>query len=146
VNRQFEKSDAMVRDGMDICLCSLNTKTNELTFAGANNPVWIARNGEMIIMKGDRRAIGHDDLEREFTQQEIQLETGDVIYLASDGYQDQLGGENYTKFMTATFRNKLLEISSKPLDEQRLTLISELDAWKGKIPQTDDICVMSVRV
>ena len=146
VNRQFEKSDAMVRDGMDICLCSLNTKTNKLTFAGANNPVWIARNGEMIIMKGDRRAIGHDDLEREFTQQEIQLEKGDVIYLASDGYQDQLGGENYTKFMTATFRNKLLEISSKPLDEQRLTLISELDAWKGKIPQTDDICVMSVRV
>jgi len=146
VNRQFEKSDAMVRDGMDICLCSLNTKTNKLTFAGANNPVWIARNGEMIILKGDRRAIGHDDLEREFTQQEIQLEKGDVIYLASDGYQDQLGGENYTKFMTATFRNKLLEISSKPLDEQRLTLISELDAWKGKTPQTDDICVMGIRV
>jgi len=131
---------------MDICLCSLNTKTNKLTFAGANNPVWIARNGEMIIMKGDRRAIGHDDLEREFTQQEIQLETGDVIYLASDGYQDQLGGENYTKFMTKKFRNNLLELSTQPVETQRSTLISDLESWQGETPQTDDVCVMGIRV
>ena len=146
VNRHFEGSDTTVRDGMDICLCSLNSKTNLLTFAGANIPVWIARKEEMIVLKGDRRAIGHDDLEREFTQQEIQLEKGDVIYLASDGYQDQLGGENYTKFMTRTFREKLLQLSDRPMEEQRAMLISELDGWKGATPQTDDVCVMSVRV
>lgn len=100
-------------------------------------------NTNMLSFAG---AIGHDDLNREFTQQEIQLEDGDTVYLASDGYQDQLGGEKYTKFMTRTFRSLLLRINADAMDVQRTALIAELETWRGTTPQTDDICVMCVRV
>jgi len=146
VQRHFEQSESTVRDGMDICLCALNNKTKKLTFSGANNPVWIARNGEMHILNGDRRAIGHHNTDTKFTQQEFQLQDGDVIYLSSDGYQDQLGGPKTRKLMKKVFREKLLALSTKPLETQRETLLSDLELWQQDTPQTDDICVMGIRV
>jgi len=146
VQRHFEQSESTVRDGMDICLCALDDKTKKLTFSGANNPVWIARNGEMHILNGDRRAIGHHNTDTQFTQQEFQLQDGDVIYLSSDGYQDQLGGPKARKLMKKVFREKLLALSKEPLDKQRETLLSDLETWKGTQNQTDDICVMGIRV
>jgi len=146
VQKHFEQSEATVRDGMDICLCSLNAKTKKLTFSGANNPVWVARNGEMHILNGDRRAIGHHNIDTKFTQQEFQLQDGDTIYLSSDGYQDQLGGPKTRKLMKKVFREKLTSLSTQPLEKQRETLLSDLEVWKGIHHQTDDICVMGIRV
>jgi len=146
VQRHFEQSESTVRDGMDICLCALDNKTKKLTFSGANNPVWIARNGEMHILNGDRRAIGHHNTDTQFTQQEFQLEDGDVIYLSSDGYQDQLGGPKARKLMKKVFREKLLALSTEPLEAQREELLSYLELWQQGTPQTDDICVMGIRV
>jgi len=146
VQRHFEQSESTVRDGMDICLCALDNKTKKLTFSGANNPVWIARAGEMHILKPDRRAIGHHSTDTQFTQQQFQLQDGDTIYLSSDGYQDQLGGSKGHKLMTKVFREKLLVLSAKPLDKQRQTLLADLETWRGNHHQTDDICVMGVRV
>jgi len=145
VERHFEQSESMVRDGMDICLCALDNNSKKLTFSGANNPVWIARNGEMLILGADRRAIGHHNTDTQFTQQEFQLQKGDVIYLSSDGYQDQLGGPKTRKLMKKVFREKLLALSEEPLDKQREILLSDLELWQQNTPQTDDICVMGIR-
>ena len=100
----------------------------------------------MHILKADRRSIGHHDIDTQFTQQEFQLQKGDTIYLCSDGYQDQLGGPDYQKLMKKVFREKLLALSTESLDTQRKTLISELDNWRKETPQTDDICVMGIRI
>jgi len=146
VERHFEQSETMVRDGMDISLCALDNDSKTLVFSGANNPAWIARNGEMLVLNADRRAIGHHNADTKFTQQEFQLQDGDTIYLSSDGYQDQLGGSKTRKLMKKVFREKLLAITEEPLDKQRETLLSDLESWKGDHHQTDDICVMGIRV
>jgi serine phosphatase RsbU (regulator of sigma subunit)/TPR repeat protein len=143
----FLRSDTMVRDGMDMSICALDMANRKLTFAGANNPLWIARNGEMLIFKPNKRPVGHHDMEGEgFSQITIDLQPGDTIYLMTDGYQDQLGGPKGLKMMTKVFRTRLTELSTLPLQEQRTTLISELETWRGDQHQTDDVCVMGVRV
>jgi serine phosphatase RsbU (regulator of sigma subunit) len=102
--------------------------------------------GAMHILKPARRGIGHNDLNIEFIQEEFQLESGDVLYLSSDGYRDQLGGPNGKRMMRKVTREKLLNLSSEPLDRQREVLISDFEDWKGTGQQTDDICVMGIRV
>lgn len=142
----FEHNESTVRDGMDIALCALNTETLQLTYCGANNPLWIIRGEEVIQLKPNKRPVGFYDLEIEFSQETIQLENGDIIYLHSDGYQDQYGGPENKKFMTKRYRDLLLTISKQPMQRQREMLLKEHKNWKGDHDQTDDICVMAVRV
>jgi len=142
----FEAADAQVRDGMDIALCAIDTRTNTLTFAGANNPLWIARGEEMLVFKGDRRAVGYHDGETVFTQQEVALQQVDAIYLMSDGFQDQLGGPDDRKFMTKKLRETLQSISHLPMAAQHTTLDQTFTQWRGLREQTDDVCVVGVRL
>jgi serine phosphatase RsbU (regulator of sigma subunit) len=143
----FERSDATVRDGMDIALCTLDLNTRELVYAGANSPLWVARGKEMLLLKADRKAVGHNDGALvAFTQQRMTLEPGDVVYLFSDGYADQMGGPEGKKLMRRKFRELLLEIAHLPMPEQRNRLLAIHNAWKGEGQQTDDMCVMAVRV
>jgi len=147
IHTSFERSDKTVRDGMDLSLCAIDTAAMKVTFCGANNPLWIARNGEILIFKPNRRPVGFHDIEGVgFKQEEVKLQKGDILYLMSDGYQDQLGGEHYRKLMTKVFRNRLTELSALSLQEQHAMLISELDSWKGTYKQTDDVCVMGIRI
>jgi tetratricopeptide (TPR) repeat protein len=143
----FERSEATVRDGMDMSICALDTANRKLTYAGANNPLWIARNGEIIVHRPNKRPVGFHDMQGEgFSQEEIELKKGDIIYLFSDGYADQLGGPKGMKMMTKMFRSRLAEISRLPMAEQREQLFADLDAWRGAVHHTDDVCVMGVRV
>ncbi len=142
----FEGSESQVRDGMDIALCVLDPATMTLTFAGANNPVWIARQGAMTVLKGDRRAVGFHDSSAGFSQQEVQLAPGDVVYLFSDGFQDQIGGAQGRKYLTRRFREQLQSISTLPLAEQGQRLQQEFASWRGTGEQTDDVCVVGVRL
>jgi serine phosphatase RsbU (regulator of sigma subunit) len=142
----FERNETTVRDGMDLALCALNTDTMTLTFCGANNPLWIARNGEMLQFKPNKRPVGFYDMDRPFGQETIQLQPGDVIYIHSDGYQDQLGGPEGKKFMTKKYRELLLSMAHLPMAQQRERLLAEHTEWRGTCGQTDDICVMGVRV
>ncbi|MCF8257201.1 MAG: tetratricopeptide repeat protein [Flavobacteriales bacterium] len=142
----FEGSVAQVRDGMDIALCAIDTKAMTITFAGAHNPLWIARHGEMHVIKGDRRAVGYHDSALNFTQQEVGIETGDAVYLFSDGFQDQMGGSGDKKYMTRRFREFLLGNSHLPMNGQHLELSREFAEWRGTGEQTDDVCVMGVRI
>jgi len=137
-----------VKDGMDLALCIIDYKNMKLEFAGANNPLCLVRNNEMIQIKGDRQAIGgtfEDDLPQ-FTNHEIDLQKGDVIYTFSDGYPDQFGGHDGRKFMLKRFRELLLKIHSHPIEEQGRMLDEILEEWRGREEQVDDILVMGVKI
>jgi ligand-binding sensor domain-containing protein/serine phosphatase RsbU (regulator of sigma subunit) len=143
----FERAGKTVRDGMDLSICAVDMRNMTVTFSGANNPLWIARNGEILIHKANKRAVGHHEMEGEgFTQETIALMPGDTLYLASDGYQDQLGGPKGMKMMVKRFRGRLTELCDRPLPEQYGQLLIDLHDWMGTEGQTDDICVIGVRV
>ncbi|NOZ47818.1 MAG: SpoIIE family protein phosphatase [Chlorobi bacterium] len=131
--------------GMDISFCAINTETNVMQYAGANNPVFIIRNNELIEYLPTRNPIGFYPKEKAFENQEIQLFDNDMIYLFSDGYSDQFGGTDLRKFTKTNFKNLLLEIHTKPLSQQKEILEQKHMEWRGDIPQTDDIVVFGVK-
>lgn len=100
----------------------------------------------LLEYKGDKQPIGKFAHEKPFTQIEIQLLEGDSIYLSSDGYPDQFGGEKGKKYLYKRFKQFFLSIHEKEMEEQRTDLIKEFDAWKGNEEQVDDVCVIGVRV
>jgi serine phosphatase RsbU (regulator of sigma subunit) len=146
VMETFENSDEDVRDGMDIALCSLNTETNKLIFAGANNGLYLVRNGELIEFKPDKQPIGNYEHYKPFTKHEIQLEKGDVIYMYTDGYADQFGGEKGKKFKYKPFKNLLISIHQKPMDEQQQIINDTFIKWRGDLEQIDDVCIIGVKI
>lgn len=147
VKEQFTKGDEKnVSDGMDIALCSINQLTNEIEFTGANNPLWIVRDKELIELKGDKQPVGKHFKEKPFTQHKYQLKKGDMLYVFSDGYADQFGGPKGKKFMYKQLKNLLIEISLESIIKQHQILASNFENWKGDLEQLDDVCVIGVRV
>lgn len=142
----FEKSDEDVNDGMDIALCSINTESKKMSFAGANNGLYLVRDGELTQIKPDKQPIGNYKDSKPFTLHEMDLKEGDVIYTFSDGYPDQFGGPKGKKFMYKNFRNLLIDIHQKPMEEQHNLLLKAFEDWKGGIEQIDDVCIIGVRV
>lgn len=136
------------KDGMDIAICSLNKDTLELEYAGAFNPLYLLRNGEIIQTKGDKFPIGSflDGETPSFTNNKIQLVPGDQIYIFSDGFADQFGGPRGKKFMYKRFRELLLSNSGKDLSEQKDVLKESLFKWMKNEEQVDDILVMGIKV
>ena len=142
------RSDKQIKDGMDISLCAYHPSTGKVKWAGANNPLWIIRKGnkEIEVIKADSQPIGRYVTNEPFTSHEIQLDKGDSMYLFSDGYSDQFGGEQGKKYKTANFKRFLLTIQDKDMDTQRTLLSKEFNRWKRNFEQVDDVCVMGVRV
>jgi serine phosphatase RsbU (regulator of sigma subunit) len=144
VIREFEKSDEEVQDGMDIALCMLEGKT--LQFAGAYNPLWIIRDGELMDIKANRWPIGLTRNPQPFTTHTIHLQKNDVLYIFTDGFVDQFGGAEGKKFKSQNFKNLLLSIYDKPMAVQRDIIYDTFIQWKGKLEQVDDICIIGARV
>lgn len=142
------------KDGMDASLICFDFVNKKLTIASANNPVWIIRsissNGEeneVIEIKGDKMPVGKHDKENvPFTQHEIQLQSGDVIYTLTDGFPDQFGGEKSKKFMIKNLRELLKSNAHLSMDTQKEILESTFNNWKGDLEQVDDVCVVGVRI
>lgn len=135
-----------IKDGMDMAICSLNLTTNVLQFAGAFNPLYLIRNNVMEEIKGDKIPIGAGFTENpEFTNNVIHLQHGDCIYLFSDGYADQFGGPKGKKFKYSRFKEILVEIHSKDMNEQHDILNSMIEGWQGDLEQIDDVCVIGIR-
>ncbi len=143
--KQTEKQ-SLSKDGMDIALCVIDLKTNELQFSGAYNPLYIIRDGELINIKADRQPIGTHGREHAFTNHKIQLQKNDILYSFSDGYIDQFGGKNFRKFMSKKFRKLLLDIHDKPMNKQKIILETEFDKWRGKQEQIDDIVIIGTKI
>ncbi|MCP4310489.1 MAG: serine/threonine-protein phosphatase [Bacteroidetes bacterium] len=143
VIREFEKSDEVVMDGMDIALCSLNG--NMLKYSGAFNPLWIVRDGEIIEIKADRQPVGGYVKSNLFTSHQLDLKKGDVIYIFSDGFTDQFGGEHGKKFKQKALKDLFLSVRGKSMDEQKQLITDSFEKWKENYEQVDDVCIIGVQ-
>ncbi len=151
VLQEFGKSEDEVKDGMDAALCSirqLNQHQYQLEYAGAHNPLWIIRSGSSEIeeIKADKQPIGKYEHAKPFTLHQLELQPGDSIYVFSDGFADQFGGDKGKKFKPANFKKLLLNTVSLPMQEQKKALRNSFKDWQGNLEQLDDVCVIGVRV
>lgn len=135
------------KDGMDIALIILDTQSLQASFAGAYNPLYLIRSGELQKCKADRMPIGIYRKNRPFTNHKLQLQQGDRFYMFSDGFTDQFGGPKGQKFKTGRFQELLTSNYSKPMKEQNRMLDKTLREWRGgKYAQLDDALVIGVHV
>ena len=136
------------KDGMDLALCCYDAKTKELQYAGAFNPLYLIRDGEVNQIKADKFAIGgyYEDSSKKYTNHVIQLQEKDYIYVFSDGYADQFGGPKGKKFMYKRFRDYLLTLNGKSMNAQRDFLNNTIEQWKGPLEQIDDILVIGMHI
>lgn len=151
VQETFERSRGEteeVRDGMDMGMVLLDLEQMKLRFSGAQNPCYLIREGELYEFRGDKRAIGEKDPNKapSFTEQAFELQKGDAIYLFSDGYPDQFGGEKGKKFKYKPFKAMLQRLHHLEMKEQHRIIENEFDEWKGDHEQVDDVLVIGVRV
>jgi serine phosphatase RsbU (regulator of sigma subunit) len=144
VIQEFEKSEEEVKDGMDIGLCALRGKT--LQFSAAHNPLWLIRDKELIEYKGDKQPVGKFINAQPFTTTTIELQSGDVFYIMTDGFVDQFGGPKGKKFKAKNLKEILLNIHAKPLEKQRLLLDEAFEDWRGTLEQIDDVCLIGVSI
>lgn len=148
VIKELRQTDETIenKDGMDISLCRLNIKTLDLQWAGANNSLYLIRNGNQEKIKPDKQPIGYHPESRPFTNHEIKLQHGDSIYIYSDGYADQFGGPQEKKLGFKKMENLFIIHNHKPMKEQKTIMNKRFMEWKGEFDQTDDVCVLGVRV
>lgn len=138
-----------LKDGLDAALAVLDLKSHVLQTAAARRPVIVVRNGELTTLRGTKRSIGDLDpslRERQFETSNIQLSTGDLFYLYTDGYSDQFGGPNGEKMKNSRIERFLSAVHDDSMDEQNLTIQEFFMQWKGDYPQTDDVLFVGVRV
>lgn len=134
-------------DGMDIALISIDMANYSLQFAGANNPLLVIRNNNIIEIKGDNMPLGYQiRTNKPFTIHDLQIKPGDSIYLFSDGYPDQFGWRTDKKFNKHNFKELLLSIQNVPMKAQKILLENNLKNWMGDLEQVDDIMVIGLQI
>lgn len=161
----FDKSGGEVKDGMDIALIQIIPDQQKVIFAGANNNLYIIRQGlkpeitaercevslhneqlcTLIELKADKQPIGRFSKAKPFSRQELKLEENDQLYLFTDGLADQFGGPKGKKFKYQQFKEILVENHTYSLSKQYEELVQRFNQWKGELEQVDDICVIGVR-
>ncbi len=149
INNLLQQEDGydIMSDGMDVSLVVVDLDTKMLTFSGAMRPLWIVRNNEVIDIKGDRFPIGYfHGIAKMFTDKQVQLQERDYIYLFSDGYADQFGGIKNKKFNSKKLKELLVSINNMNGEDQVGFLEYALKNWRQDIEQTDDICMVGLKV
>ena len=142
-----EGVDADNKDGMDMALCKYDPKKKTVQYSGAYNPLIHISKNEINHIKGDNQPIGlHTGRKLPFTNHEIKVKKGDMLYIYSDGFADQFGGERGKKYMSGKFKKFLLSISEMKTEEQEYLVKVEFTNWMGENEQIDDVCVMGVRI
>jgi serine phosphatase RsbU (regulator of sigma subunit) len=143
-----EHEEGQAKDGMDVSFCTIDFKTLELQYAGAFNPLYIIRNEQLLQTKADKFPIGFflGEEKKKFTNHTIQLQSGDTVYIFSDGYADQFGGPYGRKFMAVPFRVLLMDLHKQPVEKQKQMLNKTIEDWRGQLDQVDDILVIGVKI
>jgi ligand-binding sensor domain-containing protein/serine phosphatase RsbU (regulator of sigma subunit) len=144
----LQRHERAINDGMDLALIAFNKKNFTLEFAGAYNPLYVVRKGEVFTYKGDRFPIGMTtmDEKKNFTNQFVDIQPGDMLYLCSDGYADQFGSEEVKKYKSGNVKKLLSEIWSLPVCLQKDRLEKEILEWKGELNQVDDILFIGTKI
>lgn len=170
VNKTLRRTieGSVIRDGMDIAVCTFNKERRELMFAGAKNPLYLIRKKEslnheilteamdiideteiniLIQIKGDRHPIGNafEEVVHSFTNHTLKVLDGDQVFVFTDGFADQFGGDQNKKYNYSRFRKFLLSICDQSMDVQERKLDAEFKKWKGNNSQVDDVLVISVK-
>ena len=144
----MQRHEKNITDGMDIALIAYDKKHHTLEFAGAFHPLYHVRNGEATVYKGDRFPIGMTttDEKKVFTNQPVDIQPGDMLYMCTDGFADQFGSAEAKKYKSYNVRKFLTTIWDLPVNEQKIRLENELNAWKGDLEQVDDILFIGTRI
>ncbi len=146
---RFSRSNEYIYDGMDISLCCLDTNTMELQWTGANIPLYIIRPAndkpEFIEIKPDFQIVGKSMKHQPFSVHTIQIQSCDMVYLFSDGYADQFGGEKGKKLKYPAFKEVLLSTCHRTMPDQKAYLEHFFEQWKGNLEQIDDICIFGIK-
>jgi len=145
LKQQQQENGTNVKDGMDMTVCVIDYKINKLYYAGANNPLYHIRNGELTQHKADKMPVAVHEVMEDFSLNVIDLEKGDTFYTFSDGYADQFGGPQQKKFLSKNFRNVLLEMQELSMYEQGVKLNEIFEEYKKDVEQVDDVLVIGVR-
>ena len=139
------------QNGLDIALCSVNTKTNILEYSGAYRPLLHIRGRDVTKIKPAKRSIGGSQKieKKQFETSKIEVKKGDIIYAFSDGYADQFGGPRGRKFMMKNMQEELTNIHHLPMNEQRDYLDETIEIWMNnyiaETTQVDDILVVGIK-
>lgn len=144
---QTAEKKAALFDGMDLALCAIDVKENILEFAGANSSLYLIQDDELVVLKGDKVGISAEyEVTNMYNNIEIEVGKGDMIYLTSDGYPDQFGGERYKKYTYRRMNQLFEEIYKLPIEEQKARIEKAFLDWKDDKEQTDDVCLMGIRL
>jgi tetratricopeptide (TPR) repeat protein len=147
----FAKSESEVKDGMDISLCVLDLEKKKIYWSGANNPLWLVRknnsgNNELFEFKPDKQPIGKTEKPEPFRTEEIKFNDEDVIYIFTDGFEDQFGGEKGKKFKSSKMKEMVLSVQNLSMENQRNIILNKFEDWKGDLEQVDDVCIIGVKL
>ena len=142
----FTQSESNVKDGMDIALCSLDYENMKVEFAGAHNPLIILRGNEFIEVKGNKQPIGEFEKATKFDTHTVDIQKGDCLYVFTDGYADQFGGEKGKKLKSKNLKALLLKYKDEPMSRQQELLDQAFEDWKKGFEQLDDVCLIGVRI
>jgi CheY-like chemotaxis protein len=135
-----------VKDGMDGSIISYDLTNKTLVYSGAFNPMYLIRDAEIIELRGDRMTLSYHDNMSDFSCQEIKTRPDDLIYLFTDGYKDQFGGQNHKKLGSTHFKELLIMHHKDPLEVQKQLLLDAYLNWKGKEEQVDDITIVGLKL
>ncbi|HYG53410.1 MAG TPA: SpoIIE family protein phosphatase [Flavobacteriales bacterium] len=143
----LKQKEEASRDGMDLALVRVNKSKNELAFASANRFLFRYVNNELEIIKGDKFPIGgyYEGQHKQFQTHTFTYSKGESIYIFSDGFADQFGGEHGKKFMLKQFKEFIQQNISLPMPEQKVLFEKTINDWKGSYEQVDDILVIGIR-
>ena len=144
----LQRHEKAITDGMDLALIAFNKRNFTLEFAGAFNPMYLVRKGEVFVYRGDRFPIGMTtmDEKKTFTNQLVDIQPGDMVYMCSDGYADQFGSAEVKKYKSANVKKLLSAICDLPVNEQKDRLEKEILTWKGDLEQVDDILFIGTKI
>jgi len=148
IHKLRQKGDlAEMRDGMDISVSIINRTAGTLEFAGANNPLYLIRNGGLIKISADKMPIGiYSSIRTPFTNNITDLQKNDRIYMFSDGYADQFGRKTGKKLMYKQFQDLLIQHHKKPMEEQKIILDNFFEEWRGDHVQVDDVLLIGIQI
>jgi len=140
-------TEGETKDGMDIAICVIDTCDNTIQFAGAYNPLYYIKDGTLTEIKGDKMPVGiHLNEKANFTNHILSCDGIDMIYLFSDGFADQFGGDKNSKFLSKRFKELLMRIHKMPVSVQHKLLNESFESWKGENFQVDDVLVFGIRI